>query len=83
MDIRFKEETMEEINKIFGEKDHFHGDFTLLIDHTLGGTNIYRRRGAVGNEYQICGVEQLGDMIAKLIKMRDAIEEVTGIKFDD
>lgn len=69
--MRITEEKIAEINRI----NEAAGSNRLKVYCSLGGSAIYD-----GN-WQICKVTELSKMIDELIKMRDVIENETGIRF--
>lgn len=69
-----KDATLETINKVNLNKRVGKG-LDLNIQSSLGGVSIFK------NNWAVCDVEELTQMIEELTQMREAIEEVTGCKF--
>lgn len=78
MTITIKKETLEKINE---KKSEIISNLTsrrelrLNVQNSLGGVTIFK------DNWAICDLEELSQMIEELTVVREAIAEVTGIAF--
>lgn len=74
--MRMNDETNKKINEVYQSNTfNYQATQKLKVDTSLGDTSIYK------DNWEICRLGDLSNMIEELTKIRDTIEEVTGIKF--
>lgn len=74
--MRMNDETIKKINETYKNNTfNYQATQKLKVDTSLGDTSIYK------DNWEICRLGDLSNIIEELTKLRDTIEETTGIRF--
>ena len=74
--MRMNDETIKKINEAYKHSTfNYQATQKLKVDTSLGDTSIYK------DNWEICRLGDLSNMIEELTKLRDTIEETTGVRF--